>query len=161
MNSNLIQHLQRQQEALLDAVYVAMGESGSDPADSFKKHSLSAAQAAYDKSVSDLQRVHPMSADCPACICDANLYQFFSDFHKDAYGFRYRGDMSIAEMNARMPQMQIDLTANEEWERVRGAELDAEFDEQQREYYAAHAEQEQLVLAYCTDFDHHDTRLCA
>jgi hypothetical protein len=155
MNSTQIAELQAEQHDVLTRIYDLSYKSQVDPKDSFIKHDLDAARADYDQIVKDIQLLHPLGANCPAFICDQDLAFMYSDMHKSAYGFRYRGDRSVQQMKDDLPYLQAAIHREEElW-----AEIETRLNAERVEDEIAAQEEIEIIQAYCTDYDHHDPRL--
>lgn len=150
-----VERLQKLQYDLLDRLYAAASDARDDPSDSYKKLDHTCLVASYDQTVSDLQALHPDGANAPAYYCNMDLYSFFSDYHKDVYGCRYRGDASVAELNSRIPTMRLDATANAEQDAMYEAMQEREEQDQMAELIEHNAS----LVAYDASYDHHDPRI--
>ncbi len=157
MISTEAEALRKKQYEILGGLYDLMGKVDKDPNDSFLKLDLDLAQKAYDQTVADLQKLHPDGENCPAWFCDTDLASTYSDAYKAAYGFRYRGNMSVKAMKDSMPYLVEAMGRNEDLDR----QIEQRMAEQDAADLKAKNEARELSQAYNIQYDHFDPRLAA
>jgi len=146
MNESQIRAMQDFQYKLSGVIYSAMRRESS-------RYGMLLAR--YTQTVMELREASGLGEACPAYICDCDLYQFYSDMHKSAYGVRYRGSMTPEQMEASIGHLSEIMERESDFE----AEQDAYYAELEKQMREEEEAQYALECAYDTRYDHLDPQL--